>query len=156
MTAACPECGAPLAQSGACIDHFHAMLLLEHEVAADPAAVSAGRGERAHFLAVSAYVLQHPDSMAYTAEALDAARRSVADVVQGAITLDALRRRVRRSADGPARITRRPGDLVVRWPVEAWPLTVVDVLDAGPDGYIACVDDWAASILATLDAAEVA
>jgi hypothetical protein len=36
------------------------MLLLEYEVAADPAAIARGRGEIAHFSAVSSYVLQHP------------------------------------------------------------------------------------------------
>ncbi|MEW4571526.1 DUF5946 family protein [Tautonia sp. JC769] len=75
MSARCSECGAPLTDGGTCIQHFHAMLLLEYEVAADPEVTAGGRGEVAHFYAVSSYILQHPEGMNYTVDALDDLRR---------------------------------------------------------------------------------
>jgi hypothetical protein len=56
MADGCEECGAPLPDGGTCIDHFHAMLLLEYEVAADLEATSGGRGQVAHYYAVSSYI----------------------------------------------------------------------------------------------------
>lgn len=151
MAAACPECGAPLPESGRCLDHFHALLLLESEVAADPGAISGGRGEAAHFHAISSYVLQHPEGMNYRAGSLMALRRSLADHLAGRITLPEQILRVRHAANGTARITRRSGDEVVRWPVLSWPLTVSDVLAGGVEGYCGRVAAWAESILRTLD-----
>ena len=63
------ECGAPLAV-GACIEHVHQLLAREYEI--PPVPDDVGRG--AHFDAISTYVLQHPTSMGYTAEALAEAR----------------------------------------------------------------------------------
>jgi hypothetical protein len=151
MAATCPECGAALPEGGTCIDHFHALLLLEHEVFADPRVTSGGRGEVAHFYAVSSYVLQHPEGMNYTAEALAGARRGLADHLAGRVTLAEQRLRVRRAADGATRITRRAGDEVMRWHVASWPLTVTDVLAGGVEGYCGRVATWAESILRTLD-----
>jgi hypothetical protein len=153
MAATCQECGAPLPESGPCIDLFHSVLLLEYEVAADPSATSGGRGEAAHFHAVSSYVLQHPEGMNYTAEALAGLRRDLAGHLAGRVTMSEQRLRVRRATNGATRITRRPGDVIVQWPVSSWPLTVADVLAGGVDGYCGRVADWAESILRTLDEA---
>jgi hypothetical protein len=153
MSVTCHECGVALADGAACIDHFHALLLLESEVAADPVEAAGGRGEVAHFYAVSAYVLQHPEGMGYTAGALDGLRRAVADHLAGRVTLAGLRPRVRHAADGPARITRRAGDEVPRWPVAAWPMTVADVVSGGVEGYGERAASWAESVIRTLDAA---
>jgi hypothetical protein len=133
------------------MDLFHAMLLLEYEVVADPGATSGGQGEVAHFYAVSSYVLQHPAGMNYTAEALVGARRGLADHLVGRVTVSEQRLRARRAADGATRITRRAGDVVVRWPARSWPLTVADVLAGGVEGYFVRVARWAESILRTLD-----
>jgi hypothetical protein len=151
MSATCQECGALLPAGGGCINHFHAFLLLEYEVAADAPATSGGAGEVAHFYAVSSYVLQHPEGMNYTAEALAGLRRGLADHLAGRVTIPEQRLRVRRAADGAARVTRRTGDEVVRWPVASWPLTVTDVLAGGAAGYCVRVARWAESILRTLD-----
>jgi hypothetical protein len=150
---ACPECGAPLPEGGSCLAHFHALLLLEYDVAADPGATAGGRGEAAHFHAVSTYALQHPESMNYTAEALAGLRRGLADHLAGRVSVSEQRQRVRRAANGAARITRRAGDAVPRWPVSAWPVTVVDVLTGGVGGYCGRVARWAESTLRTLDEA---
>jgi hypothetical protein len=152
MSTKCSECGAPLIDGGACIDHFHAMLLLEHEVAADPMATADGRGEIAHFYAVSSYVLQHPASMNYTAEALSDLRRMIADHLSGRMNLGSLRLQIRRTADGPARVTRRTGDEAPQWPVNSWPITVSDIVGGGVDGYGERVANWAQSIIQILDA----
>lgn len=151
MAATCPECGAPLPENGGCIDHFHALLLLEHEVAADSGVTSVGRGEVAHFYAVSSYVLQHPEGMNYTAEALAGVRRGLADHLTGRVMLTEQRHRVGRAADGATRITRRAGDEIIRWPVDSWPMTVADVLAGVVEGYCGRVATWAESILRTLD-----
>src|SRR5262249_52490013 len=135
MTATCPECGAPLPDGMSCIDRFHALLLLESEVAAAPAESSGGRGEFAHFYAVGSYVLQHPTSMSYTAEALAGLRQNVSDHLAGRVTLAELRHRVRRAANGATRVTRGAGDEAVRWPVQSWPLTVADVIAGGVEDY---------------------
>jgi hypothetical protein len=151
MAATCQECGAQLPESGKCLDLFHSLLLLEYEVAADPDATSDGRGEVAHFYAVSSYVLQHPDGMNYTAEAITGLRLGLADHLAGRVTMSEQRLRVRRVADGATRITRRSGDEVVHWPVSSWPLTVADMLAGGVEGYCGRVAVWAESILRTLD-----
>jgi hypothetical protein len=153
MDGKCPECGALLGEGETCRDQFHALLLLEYEVASDPAEVAGGRGEIAHFYAVSSYLLQHPDGMNVTAGTVAGVRRNLADHLAGRASLPELLRRVRQAADGAARVTRRPGDEVVHWPVVAWPLTIADVLAGGVPGYADRVATWAESILRTLDAA---
>jgi hypothetical protein len=92
--------------------------------------------------------------MNFTAEALASSRRQVADRLAGVATMEQIRRRVRRAADGPRRVTRRAGDPVVRWRVSGWPTTVADVLAGGVEGYAERVEQWARSIVRTLDAAE--
>src|SRR4051794_8105676 len=87
MAVICQECGAPLPDGAECIGHFHALLLLEYEVAADPDATAGGRGQVAHFYAVSSYLLQHPEGMNYTAEALAGVRRGLADHLAGRVTI---------------------------------------------------------------------
>jgi Family of unknown function (DUF5946) len=148
MAVTCPECGAPLPDGGTCRRNLDSLLLLEWEIPGGP-------GGMAHFLAVSSYVLQHPDAMGSTAEALAGLRRCVADQLAGRVTMEQLRRRVRRAADGTRRITRRAGDDVPRWPVGAWPMTVADVLAGGAEGYGERVAAWADSIVRTLDAADI-
>jgi len=102
MSDICPECGAPIPEGGSCRDNFHALLLLEGENAGVP-------GSILHFYAVATYGLQHPDSMNYTADALAGLRATLADALDGRVTLDDIRRRARRQSDGPVRVTRRAG-----------------------------------------------
>jgi hypothetical protein len=153
MEAICRECGALLPRGEECIDYFHSLLLLEYEVADDPKAISGGRGEAAHFYAVSSYVLQHPEGMNYTTEALADLRRLVGDHLAGRITLAEQRRRVHRGPAVAARVTRRAGDEVLRWPAVSWPINVADVLAGGVEGYCGRVAAWAESVLRTLDRA---
>ena len=148
MTKTCQECGAALPEGTACIDLFHKLLLLEHEVAASSA--DSGDGQVAHFYAVSAYILQHPLGMGYTAAALEGARLGLADHLSGKMSLEQLRRRVRGATNGSMRITRRADDEVVRWAVDAWPITVADVIAGGITGYTDRVTAWAESIVQTL------
>lgn len=150
MIEKCEECGAQLNAGGACGDHFNALLLLEYEVAADVEETSGGRGEIAHFYAVSSYVLQHPAGMKYTAKSLHSLRRLVADHLAGQITLAQHRYRVHHTDVGKGHVTRRAGDQIPRWPVATWPMTVVDILAGGTKGYYARVSAGAVSILRTL------
>lgn len=143
MLDVCPECGAPVPVGGSCLDHFHALLLLEGEVSGAP-------GSILHFYAVAAYALQHPDGMNYSADALAGLRVSVADALEGRAGLAELRRRGR-AFDGPARVVRRPGDEAVPWRRGGWPMTVVDVINGGVESYPDLVTRWAASIRETLD-----
>jgi hypothetical protein len=104
---------------------------------------------------VSSYVLQHPESMNYTTEALSDLRRMIADHLSGRADLGALRVRIRRAANGPARITRRTGEETPQWPVKSWPMTVSDVVGGGIEGYCERAAEWAQSIIQSLDAAGV-
>jgi hypothetical protein len=143
----CHECGAVIPVGGACIDHFHAILALEHEALQ---AVPPSEGRFAHFCAVTTYVLQHPEGMKYTAEALAGARRNLADCLSSRATLEEVRAGVRKAADGPGRVLRREGEAVPIWPVESWPITAADVLAGGPVGYTARARLWAKSTLEAL------
>lgn len=139
----CSECGAALAPGNVCRDSFDALLALEWQVP--------DLRPEAHFFAVSSYVLQHPVSMGYTVEALGALRANMSRVLAGESTLDAIKRSVRREAGGPSRVLRREGDPVPSRPVDRWPLTVADVLVAGPGGYAEQVRRWAESTVATIN-----
>jgi hypothetical protein len=141
----CPECGATIPEGGTCRDRFHALLLLEAEIPGGP-------GELPHFYAVASYGLQHPGSKSYTAAVAEGLRSAVADMLDGRASLEDIRRRTRATLDGPARVTRRPGDPDVDWYRGVWPLTVTDVLAAGPDGHAVTVERWARSVRETLDA----
>jgi hypothetical protein len=142
----CPECGAAVPRGGVCRDHFHALLALEAQV---PKAA----GALPHFYAVACYVLQHPESMGYTARALADLRSGLAEALEGRAGIPQLRARAQRTASGGS-IMRKAGDAVARWPVERWPMTVADVCAGGVDGYSERVAEWARSIRLTLDTAE--
>lgn len=144
MSGACHECGATLPEGGTCRDLFHALLFLESQIHGGP-------GETSHFLAVSCYVLQHPEGMNYTAEALAGSRRCVAERLAGIVTMEQIRNSVRRAVDGSKRVTRRSGDPIIRWRVSAWPMNVAHVLAGGAEGYASRVEKWARSIILALD-----
>jgi len=143
MTAVCSECGAPIADGGSCRDNFHALLLLESQV-------SGGPGELPHFYAVSCYALQHPISFNYKAETLNGLRQSLAEVLDGRLTLNQLRQRTRRTTNSSTPITRRPGDPIPDWYSGSWPINVSDVCAAGVACYIEAVQHWAKSVRETL------
>jgi hypothetical protein len=89
--------------------------------------------------------------MGYTVEALANVQTCLSDHLDGKVTLENIRRRVRRETEGSKRVTRRAGDAVVRWGVESWPMTVADICAGGIEGYNERVQLWARSILDTLD-----
>ena len=72
---------------------------------------------------MASYGWQHPGSM-----------NSLAEMLDGRITLADSPRRTREKLDGPTHVTRRPGDPEVEWYRGNWPMTVADVLAAGADG----------------------
>ncbi|MBY0397476.1 MAG: hypothetical protein K2X91_13560 [Thermoleophilia bacterium] len=153
MTTPCPECGAPVPEGGDCRDHFHALLLLEGEIPGVP-------GSLDHFYVVSTYALQHPEGMRLNPDALKGLRSAVADALAGRADVPRLRERSRTFAEGPARVALRPGEAPHRWPVASWPMTVADVCTAEtfgefdtPAEFSDRVRRWAASVVATLDAA---
>lgn len=129
------------------------MLLLEQQVIENKDTVADGSGEIAHFYAVSAYILQHPDGMGYRVDILSNLRQEVSAHLKGQIRIEELRQKVRQGADGATRIIRREGDKVVSWPIKVWPMTVADILQGGVEGYLERVTAWAKSIIQTLDAA---
>lgn len=98
VTAACPECGAPLPQGGSCEEYVHELLALESGVPGAAGAVP-------HFFAVASYNLQHP--LGFTPAALSGLRRTLADVLAGTARIDDARRRASASAEGATRVRRR-------------------------------------------------
>ena len=145
----CPECGAPVPDGGSCRDNFDAPLLLESQIP--------GRSDyQSHFYAVTSYILQHPDTMNYKADAFAGARQNLADMLDGTATIYEVRQRMRRAADGPTRVVRRPGDPVPTGHTGTWPVTIADVLslsancDPTATDYAAHVLRWAQSIRQTL------
>lgn len=157
MTPACRECGAPLPGSlgNDCRAHLHAVLALEAQIPGGP-------GMMAHYLAVTAYNLQHP--AAFTPEARRHMLDGLAGALAGELTVEALRRRARRSYDGPVRVLRErgvgPGDAnnepVAGWPVE-WSVTVMHALGAelDPESYYSRVREWAEAVVETIGATAV-
>lgn len=143
MDQTCPECGAAVAAGAACLDHFHALLVLE-------GGFPGAAGSILHFYAVATYNLQHPDSVGLTAETLHALRRNLADALDGAAPLEELRRRARRATDGPTRVRRRPGEPAPNWHRGPWPLNVTSVLGATAATYPELVTAWARSVRTTL------
>src|SRR5947209_7014294 len=136
----CSECGAAVPDGGSCRDHFHALLLLEGEI---PGVA----GSILHFYAVATYGLQHPDSLNYTAEALAGLRATLADALDGRAAVHALRRRGRRDAEGPRRVTRRAGDLEVSWRRGRWPMTIADVCTADTFGAYDTSEEYANRVI---------
>lgn len=143
----CPECGARVPPGRSCRDNFDALLALEWEV-------FGGAGTLAHFYAVSAYILQHPDSMSYTAESLAWLRSAVASALSGGISTETLRQRAREDGKKAGHVTRRVGDPVPQWPMTRWETTVAEVLEGGPERYVERVERWARSVTAALDASD--
>jgi hypothetical protein len=123
---------------------FHALLLLESQLPGGP-------GEVPHFYAVACYGVQHPRSMGYTIDTVRGLRDELARVTHDETQLSDVRRRVRFQASMAGRVTRRSGDAVPTWPVADWPITVVDVLAHGVDGYEEWVGRWASSVAETLE-----
>jgi hypothetical protein len=141
----CPECGALVPEGGACMDHFHALLVLE-------GSFPGMAGSILHFYAVACYNLQHPDSMGLNVEALKGLRRNLADALNGKAPVEELRRRTRQATDGPTRVRRRPSDPPVEWYRGPWPVNVTSVLTATATTYPNLVEAWARAIRAMLDA----
>lgn len=146
MSDICAECGAPLADGATCRDNFYALLGLEWEV-------PQGAGTQAHFFAVSSYILQHPDSMNYTAESLEWLREAVRSALAQEITVAGLRAQAAELGGAAGNVTRRDGDVVPRWEVVTWRMTVADILRAGTPGYGDRVRHWADTVLKDLDEA---
>lgn len=131
---------------GSCRDSFHALLALEWRV-------PGGAGTLAHFFAVSAYGLQHPDSMRYTREAIEWLRSAVHDALDTGRSTESLRESARVVA-GASHVTRRAGEPVPAWGITSWSVTVADVLGGGTDDYPQHAREWAAATVADLRAHE--
>lgn len=143
MANPCPECRAPVPAGGACLDHFHTLLVLE-------ATFPGAAGSILHFYAVAAYNLQHPDSVGLTTAALHGLRRNLADALDGKASVEELRRHACRATDGPTRVRRRLGDPPVEWHRSPWPMNVTDLLTATAATYPDLVEAWARGVSTTL------
>jgi len=155
----CADCGAPLPSGAAtCRPYLDDLLAIEWQIPGGP-------GERAHFLAVSTFNLQHPAP--FGPEHLAGLRRNHAAILDEAMTFDGLRRFTRAGTDGAGRVLRRdvsgrrlelgaprtPTDPVdPNWP-RRWAISIADVLNATPADYADRVEAWAVATRATLDRA---
>src|SRR4051812_19187912 len=97
----CTECGASLEEGRSCRDYFNDMLALEWQVPGGP-------GERAHFLAVASYNLQHPSQ--FTGDILAGLRQTLTDVLSARATIADALARARSATEGSTRVRRRDGD----------------------------------------------
>lgn len=139
----CPECGAQVPHGANCQANFHALLALEWEIPGGP-------GERAHFLAVATYGIQHPASMGYTIQTVEGLRDAVSDVLDGSASVADIRIRTRAAASDAGRVTRRSGDAVPSWGIDRWDADVTVAVGGGIVGYQERVERWAHSVVATL------
>jgi hypothetical protein len=126
-------------------------LLLEAEIPGVPATIH-------HFYVVSAYAIQHPESMGLSREAIAGLRKSLADALAGRVTVAELRHRAGTFAQGSARVARRPDEPPARWPSRAWPMTVAEVCTTETFGAFDTVEEfgdrvarWARAVVETLD-----
>ena len=135
----CGECGAPLDPGRSCRDYFNDLLALEWRVPGGP-------GDRAHFLAVASYNLQHP--LQFTPDMVTGLRETFGDVLSGRATVADALARARAETDGPTRVLRNAADPAIRiagWPTH-WPMTVRDVCDAPVSSYLERLQAWATSV----------
>lgn len=140
----CPECGATVPTGASCQANFQALLALEWDIPGGP-------GEIPHFFAVATYGIQHPGSMNYTQETVNGLLSAVRDVLDGRASIADIRARVREHAASIGRVTRRDGDTVPFNQVEAWPTVVTDVVAGGVEEYQKRVEQWARSVVETLN-----
>ncbi len=131
----CPECGAKEQNERDCYAQLTEVLGWE---AHDPEL------QRAHFLTVASYNLQHPAK--FTAEAIAGLRSSVADYLDGKLTTAQIRERNSRAYNGPKRLTKPAAERV---PVfKEWAMTIADVhAHNHPEGAAERVRMWAGSII---------
>lgn len=143
----CPECGAPVSEGATCQENLHRLLFREAEVPGVPGSIW-------HFLVVTCYNLQHPDSMRLTEASLRGALVSLRDVLDKKVDIEDLRRRARYAARGAARVTRRAGEIPPAWHRGPWPMHAGDVYTAPVAAFTERVWAWAQSISNTLGAAQ--
>jgi len=147
----CPECGSPLPESGSCKAYLDEALLVEWSIPGGP-------GNRAHFLAVASFNLQHPAG--FEREVIERLRESHAEVRAGRLRIEDLVRETRRRTNGPQRVMRGAladpslsrEHLDQRWPT-SWPMTVLDVCRVEPGEYAARVEEWASATARALEGA---
>ena len=145
MAETCGECGAALPASGACIDHFHALLAAEVD--------NRELGE-AHVLTVLTYYLQHPSLCKpwYLDWGREVMRRIFGDGEPWrSVLLEAHPRGVgrRRSASALVRIKAGGGTELPAWLVRQPPpgeLIVTSIDAAARAGQTAQVEAWARSV----------
>ncbi len=145
MAATCGECGAALPASGACIDHFHALLAAEVEN-------TELRG--VHGLTVMTYYLQHPSLCKpwYLEWSREMVRRIFGDGEPwGSVLLENHPRGVGRQRSAAALAKRKAagGAEVPTW-VVTYPapgeLTVASIDVAASSGQADQVEAWARSV----------
>jgi Family of unknown function (DUF5946) len=144
----CAQCGAADSGGQTCRSRLDTLLSIELEF---PPAFGA-----VHHLTVACYSLQHPAG--YVGAALAMWRQMLAQSLDGLATTKGLLREARRRFEGPARVREKNAVPPPWWPT-TWPLTTADALPrvgepATAQGHIDRVRRWAASIRATLDAAD--
>lgn len=134
----CPECGAPQVQGMTCWEQLGVILAWEWQ---DPDLAAQ------HFLTVASYNLQHPAQ--FTDETLDTLRTLYIEHLDQGITVQTVRRRMARHAEGSTRVLKPES---ARQPIlRRWPMTIADVcLPDQPEGAAARVTAWAKTIRAEL------
>ncbi|MFN2196096.1 MAG: DUF5946 family protein [Anaerolineales bacterium] len=145
LPAVCPACGGAQSNGISCEQHFHELLVWEHQQP-DLGVV--------HHLTVLCYHIQHPHH--YSRAGLETAIQLLVDFVRHGANPAAVRQQKRaelQSGQRTWKITPTPGDVGVYANPQAWSLTIQTVAAVGPQAYIENVRRWAAAVLADLEAA---
>lgn len=139
----CPECEEDWSGGIACTDHFQQMAYWELSDLA--------RFERVHHLMVLTYHLQHPSL--YSAQSLKDGLGMLVDFLEGGITPQEMRQRIRPMVDSRGRkhkIIGTPESHGVYVHPVRWAMRAGNVVAAGKDAYCESVEAWARSTLHSL------
>ena len=141
MQKTCPDCGAIQESETGCEAYFHQLLYWEWEY----------NLQEVHHLLVLCYHMQHPHL--YSPETLESSKQMLVQFVEGGVTPQMMRQRIRDRVDSGKRTHKIIGTMdsygAYAHPV-CWTMIVADVVNAGHEVYYDSVQKWAKSMLKSL------
>lgn len=137
--ATCDECGATKQRGLTCREQWDELIALEFsDVRAGPV----------HFLTVTCYQLQHPETFPLAATARTRLADALADVVVRDRPVTEVRDEMARASEGSGRV--RASDDTAPPPAVAWSCTVADLGPPDVGLHTARIRQWAGSVVEDL------